>query len=89
MFDFLLKSEYQKQIMDILGLLPCSCGFFSAGDFLLVRFFLTWPGEAKKVDTILLYLEKYGYCTGWLRSLILSTSPRNFDADKVKTSVVR
>ncbi|MGC1121772.1 MAG: hypothetical protein WBA22_11830 [Candidatus Methanofastidiosia archaeon] len=89
MFDFLLKSEYQKQIMDILGLLPCSYGFFSAGDFLLVRFFLTWPGEAKKVDTLLWYLEKYGYCTDWLRSLVLSTSPRNYDADEVTTSVVR
>jgi hypothetical protein len=89
MFDFLLKSEYQKQIMGILGLLPCSCAFFSAGDFLLVRFFFTWPGEAKKVDTILWYLEKYGYCTGWLRSLILSTSPRNIDLDEVKTSVVQ
>jgi hypothetical protein len=89
MFDFLLKSDYQKQIITILGLLPCSCGFFSAGDFLLVRFFLTWPGEAKKVDTLLWYLEKYGYCTDWLRSFVLSTSPRNFEIDEVKTSVVR
>ncbi|MGC1121081.1 MAG: hypothetical protein WBA22_08295, partial [Candidatus Methanofastidiosia archaeon] len=89
MFDFLLKSEYQKQIMDILGLLPCSCGFFSAGDFLLARFFLRWPDEVKKVDTILLYLEKYGYCTEWLRSLVLSTSPRNFDGSEVKTSLIR
>jgi hypothetical protein len=52
----------------------------------LEMFFLTWPGEAKKVDTILRYLEKYGYCTG-LRSLILSTSPRNLDLDEVKTFV--
>jgi hypothetical protein len=89
MFDFLLKSEYQKQIITILGLLPCSCAFFSAGDFLLVRFFLTWPGEAKKVDIILWYLEKYGYCTDWLRSFVLSTSPRNFEIDEVRTSVVR
>jgi hypothetical protein len=89
MFDFLLKSEYQKQIITILGLLPCSCAFFSAGDFLLVRFFLTWPGEAKKVDTTLWYLEKYGYCTDWLRSFVLSTSPRNFEIDEVRTSVVR
>jgi hypothetical protein len=89
MFDFLLKSDYQEQIITILGLLPCSCGFFSADDFLLVRFFLTWPGEAKKVDTTLWYLEKYGYCTDWLRSLILSTSPRNLEVDEVRTSVVR
>jgi hypothetical protein len=34
-----------------------------------------------------LYLVKHGYCTGWLRSLILSTSPRNLDLDEVKTSV--
>ncbi|MBU6998234.1 MAG: hypothetical protein HXS44_06880 [Theionarchaea archaeon] len=89
MFDFLLKSQYQEQIITILGLFPCSCAFFSADNFLLVRFFLTWPGEAKKVDTLLWYLEKYGYCTSWLNSFILSTSPRNFDLDEVKPFIVR
>ncbi|MGC1122737.1 MAG: hypothetical protein WBA22_16775 [Candidatus Methanofastidiosia archaeon] len=87
MFDFLLKSSYQEQIVDILGLLPCSCGFFSAGDFLLARLFLRWPDEVKKVDTVLMHLEKCGYCTEWLRSLVLSTSPRNFKGSEVtKTS---
>jgi hypothetical protein len=89
MFDFLLKSDYQNQVITILGLLPCSCAFFSAGGYLLVRFFLTWPGEAKNVDTILWYLEKHGYCTDWLNSFIMSASPRHFDLDEVKPSAVQ
>jgi hypothetical protein len=71
--DFLLSSNYQEQVVTILGLLPCSGIFFSAGDFLLARLFMKGPEESKRVDTVMLYLRKCGYITDYQSSLALGT----------------
>ncbi|MGC1119613.1 MAG: hypothetical protein WBA22_00845 [Candidatus Methanofastidiosia archaeon] len=71
--DFLLSSNHQRQVVDILGLLPCSGIFFSAGDFLLARLFMKGPEESKRVDTIILHMRKCGYITDFQTSLVLAT----------------
>ncbi|MGC1119673.1 MAG: hypothetical protein WBA22_01150 [Candidatus Methanofastidiosia archaeon] len=75
-FDFLLKSDFQTQVVDILGLLPCSGVFFSTGDSLLARLFVRGKEEIRKVDTVMLYLERFGYVTDYLTSLVMSTCHR-------------
>jgi hypothetical protein len=74
--DFLLKSDFQHQVVDILGLLPCSGVFFSTGDSLLARLFVKGKEEIRKVDRIMLYLLKFGYITDYLTSLVMSTCHR-------------
>ncbi|MBU7017142.1 MAG: hypothetical protein HXS41_01915 [Theionarchaea archaeon] len=90
--DFLLSSYYQRQVVDILGVLPCSGIFFSAGDSLLARLFIQGPEERKRVDTIILYLRKCGYITDFVTTLVLSTRHKgdfqnlNSDTGKRKTA---
>ncbi|MGC1121120.1 MAG: hypothetical protein WBA22_08495 [Candidatus Methanofastidiosia archaeon] len=74
--DFLLKSDFQPQVVDILGLLPCSGVFFSTGDSLLARLFVKEKEEIKEVDRIIRYLLKFGYVTDYLTSLVMSTCHR-------------
>ncbi|MGC1121118.1 MAG: hypothetical protein WBA22_08485, partial [Candidatus Methanofastidiosia archaeon] len=52
-FDFLLKSEYQRQLITILGLLPCSGIFFSTGDAVWARLLVRGPEDTKKVNTVI------------------------------------
>jgi hypothetical protein len=74
--DFLLSSNYQEQVVDILGLLPCSGVFFSAGDALLARLFVKGSEESKRVDTVIFYLRRYGFITDYQTSLALATHHR-------------
>ncbi|MGC1121168.1 MAG: hypothetical protein WBA22_08740 [Candidatus Methanofastidiosia archaeon] len=74
--DFLLKSEYQRQLMTILGLLPYSCVFFSTGDAVWARLPVRGPEDTKGVNTVMGYLEKFGYVTDIVMSLVMSTVHR-------------
>jgi hypothetical protein len=74
--DFLLKSDYQKQIITILGLLPCSGVFFSTGDAVWARLPVRERKDIRNVDIAMSYLEKCGYITDVAMSLAMSTIHR-------------
>lgn len=67
--DFLLKSEYQKQIRDILELLPASSGLFSMGERLLARIFFCGKNQWHDVYAIMSALKRHHYFTGSLETL--------------------
>jgi hypothetical protein len=58
--DFLFRSQYQKQLVTILGMLPSTSLYFSAGDHLFVRVFV--PNK-KDLTSLVLELETKGYFT--------------------------
>jgi hypothetical protein len=74
--DFLLSSNYQEHLVTILGLLPCSGVFFSAGDSLLARLFVEGSEESKRVDAVILYLMKCGVITDYQTSLVIAMHHR-------------
>jgi hypothetical protein len=69
--DFLLTSEYQRQIRDVLGLLPASGGFFSMGEQLLARIFFNGKNQWHLVYAIISALERHHYFTESLETLTL------------------
>jgi hypothetical protein len=74
--DFLLKSDYQKQIITILGLLPCSGVFFSTGDRVWARLPVRERDDIKNVNTVMSYLRTFGYISDVAMSLAMSTIHR-------------
>jgi hypothetical protein len=74
--DFLLQSDYQRQLITILGLLPCSGVFFSTGDAVWVRLPVRGREDIRKVNTVMSYLEKFGYITDAVMSFVMSTIHR-------------
>jgi hypothetical protein len=74
--DFLLKSDYQRQIITILGLLPCSGVFFSTGDAVWARLPVREREDVRNVNTVISYLRKCGYITDAAMSFAMSTIHR-------------
>ncbi|MBU7025196.1 MAG: hypothetical protein HXS40_13625, partial [Theionarchaea archaeon] len=74
--DFLLKSDYQKQLITILGLLPCSGVFFSTGDAVWARLPVRERDDIRKVNAVMSYLKIFGYITDAAMSLAMSTIHR-------------
>jgi hypothetical protein len=58
--DFLFRSQYQKQLVTILGMLPSTSLYFSAGDHLFVRVFVP---DRNNLTSLVLELETKGYFT--------------------------
>jgi hypothetical protein len=58
--DFLFKSEYQKQLTTIFGMLPSTSLYFSAGDHLFVRVFVP---NRNDLASLISELETKGYFT--------------------------
>jgi hypothetical protein len=58
--DFLFKSQYQEQLATILGMLPSTSLFFSAGDHLFARVFVPNKND---LASLILELETKGYFT--------------------------
>ena len=72
MFDFLFKSDYQKQIKDILGLLPSTSLFFSVGEYILARLFVVEKRERDDLLTFVFDMEKKGYFTDFEQAQVIS-----------------
>jgi hypothetical protein len=58
--DFLFRSQYQKQLVTVLGMLPSTSLFFSAGDHLFVRVFVQKKND---LASLISELETKGYFT--------------------------
>lgn len=61
--DFLFKSEYQKQLSTILGMLPSTSIFFSVGDYLFARLFFLNKKEKNDLLMVMFQLGERGYFT--------------------------
>jgi hypothetical protein len=74
--DFLLQSDYQRQTITILGLLPFSGVFFSTGDAVWARLPVRERDDIRNVNTVMGYLKRFGYITDAAMSLAMSTIHR-------------
>lgn len=74
MIDFLFKSEYQKQLKDILGMLPSTSIFFSVGTYLLARLSLLNKKEKDDLFSLILQLGELGFFTDLYVAIVISTA---------------
>jgi len=61
--DFLFQSDYHKQLINILGLLPSTSVFFSVGCYLLARLFVLAKREENDLFSLFNQLKGRGYFT--------------------------
>ncbi|KYK35965.1 MAG: hypothetical protein AYK19_01805 [Theionarchaea archaeon DG-70-1] len=61
--DFLFKSDYHRQLADILGLLPSTSVFFSVDHYLLARLYVLIKEEENDLFSLLNQLKEKGYFT--------------------------
>ncbi|MBU7015876.1 MAG: winged helix-turn-helix domain-containing protein [Theionarchaea archaeon] len=73
-FDFLFRTEHQKQLVDILGMLPSSSLFFSVDSYLLARLSLLNKKEKDELFSFILDLGEEGYFTDFHCASVVSTS---------------
>ncbi len=73
-FDFLFQSEYQKQLANILGMLPSSSIFFSVGKYLLARIFLLDRKEKDDLFMLVSKLGKEGFFTDVHQTIVVATA---------------
>ncbi len=76
MVDFLFKSEYQKQLTDILGMLPSTSTFFSAGEYLLARLCFLNKKEKDDLFSLIFTLEERGFFTNFYQAMVISPSDK-------------
>ena len=72
--DFLFKSQYQKQITHILGMLPSTCQFFSAGGYLFGRLFYATKKEMNDLYTFIYEMGVKGYFTDFYHAMVVNPS---------------
>lgn len=70
---FLFQSEYQRQLRDILGLLPSTCYFFSVGDYLFAEVCFLNKKEQTDLFSFVHRLGEEGYFTNLYQSSLVST----------------
>ncbi|MGD2251197.1 MAG: hypothetical protein PVF58_22595 [Candidatus Methanofastidiosia archaeon] len=70
--DYLFRSQYQKQLVDILGMLPSTSVFFSTGEYVMARLFFLCDYAENVVD-IVSQLGEFNYFTEVLMTLTLHT----------------
>ncbi|MBU7046179.1 MAG: hypothetical protein HXS54_07040, partial [Theionarchaea archaeon] len=73
-FDFLFRTEYQKQLADILGMLPSTSLFFSVGPYLMARLSLLSKNEKDELFSFIYSLGEEGYFTDFHQASVVSTS---------------
>jgi hypothetical protein len=73
-FDFLFRTEYQKQLADILGMLPSTSIFFSVGSYLMSRLSLLSKNEKDELFSFIYDLGEEGYFTDFHHASVISTS---------------
>lgn len=72
--EFLLRSEYQKPLTNILGQLPSTSMFFSVGDYLFARLSVLDRLERKLLFFFIFELQKDGFLNDFHQATIISTS---------------
>jgi hypothetical protein len=72
--DFLFKSQYQKQITDILGMLPSTSQFFSVGGYLLARLFYSNKKEMDDLYMLIYKMGVKGFFTDFCHAMVVKTS---------------
>lgn len=72
--DFLFKSDYQRQVADVLGLLPSTFLYFSAGDYLFARLFVLNGVEMRNLLIFIYDMKKKGFFTDFCSSTVISSS---------------
>ncbi len=70
---FLFQSEYQRQLRDILKLLPSTCYFFSVGDYLFAEVCFLNKREQNDLFSLVHRLGEEGYFTDFYQSSLVST----------------
>jgi hypothetical protein len=70
--DFLFESEYQKQLTDVLGMLPSSSIFFSVGEYLLARLFFLNNKEKDDLLCLIFQLGCEKYYTRYYQAVPVS-----------------
>lgn len=73
-FDFLIESVYHQQLTAVLGLLPFTSVFFSAGDYVTARLFAQDRKEVNDLFILFNELKKCGYFTEYQYVLPLPVS---------------
>ena len=73
-FDFLIESAYHHQLTTILGFLPSTSIFFSAGTHVTTRLLVQDRKEANDLFNLLEELKKLGYCSQYQYALSLPVS---------------
>lgn len=75
--DILFESEYQKQVTDILGMLPSTSVFFSVGQYLLTRLSFLTREEMKELYTFIYNMKNQGFFTDFSSAVITESCPQN------------
>jgi hypothetical protein len=73
-FDFVFKSDYHRQLSDVLGNLPSTSVFFSVGSYLLVRLFLLNKKEKDDLFSLLFRLGELNFFTDFYYTVVVATS---------------
>jgi hypothetical protein len=77
LIDFLFCSLYQKQLTDILGMLPATSIFFSVGDYVLARLPFLDSKEQNDLLALIFTLENEGFFTDSWQAMVISTSKKD------------
>ncbi len=71
--DFLFKCQYQKELRDILELLPSTSYFFSVGEYLWAELSYLSRKEQNDLFFLILNLQEKGFFTDFCHSNVMST----------------
>jgi len=77
--DLLFKSDYQRQIADILGQFPSTSFFSSVGKYLLARVSVTDKGEREELITLIYEMGEKGYFTDFYHALVIFVAGDNLE----------
>jgi len=72
--DFLFQSCYHKELTHILGMLPSTSVFFSAGEYLLARVSLLTKIQENELLSLIFHLGENGYYKTFHSARVVSTS---------------
>ena len=78
--DLLFKSDYQRQIADILGQLPSTSFFSSVEKHLLARVSVTDRRERAGLITLIYEMGEKGYFTDFYHALVIFVAGENYNA---------
>ena len=76
---FLFKSEYQEEVVTILGMLPATSTFFSVGEYLLARLFVTSAEEMNGLMCFMQELERAELAAAVCYSMLFIPSEKDLE----------
>jgi len=62
-YDFLFESHHHKELVNILGMLPSTCAFFSVGNYLFARLSVVNREQEYELFSFIYSLKEKGYCS--------------------------